>query len=236
MSGLNIPPWLLALCILVIICAIGASIVYSFHGFKEGFAPDCDDCDDDTSCGADQIPQIPMIPQVGGASLQPGMDQNIAVSTTPLAYSSPSDIPDTDSKFKNLLNAIKQRTGSSSIFPTDSSLSLASGGQDASGGDHIKGKGQDASGGKGQGQGQDASGSTYTPNQDVILPHQYPLTPQSTLTANVPTDAGTQAQDILNGSILSPSMRQMIRTDVKNAVREEANNLQNQYEITYEQQ
>ena len=214
MSG--IPSWFLALCILIVVCAIGASIVYSFKGLPEGFTSEsCEDCDDDTSCS-----QTMNIPQDYSTtvSLSPGMDQNIAVSSPPLAYSAESDIPNTDAKFKNLLKAIQQRTGSSSIFPTITSLNLATN-SDASG--------NDASG-------VDASGSTYTPNQVVIAPHQYPPNAQPSLTANTPTDAGTGAQNIMNGATITPSVRQMIRNDVKNAVKDGVNEIGNEYEITYE--
>ena len=217
MSG--IPPWFVALCILIVVCAIGASIVYSFKGLPEGFTSEsCESYDDD--CG---IPQYTEEPEKT-VSLFPGMDQNIAVSSTPLAYSTPADTVSTDAKFKNLLQAIQQRTGSSSIFPTTSSLHMVSG-RDASG------SAMDASGSA-----MDASGSTYVPNQVVIAPHQYPPASQPTLTANAPTDAGTMANEITNGAFLTPSVRQMIRSDVKNAIKDQVDELQNQYEITYEQQ
>jgi hypothetical protein len=226
----RIAPWFLALCVLVIICAIGTSIVYSFHGFKEGFSSDsCDDCEDDTECsGSPEFPRVPQDTQgpMATVSLSPGMDQNIAVSSPPLAYSIKSDIQNTDAKFKNLLNAIHKRTGSSSIFPTTSSLHMASG---------VSSK--DASGNKLDASGShvDASGSRYTPNQITIRPDQHLPVQQPTLTANVPTDAGTGAQTIMNGATLTPSVRQMIRNDVKNAVKDGVNEIGNEYEITYEQ-
>ena len=222
----GIAPWFLALCILVVVCAIGVSIVHSFNGFSEGFTSEssCSDCeDDDDDCSditivSDDPPrrQKELSPE---AKLHAGLDQNIAVQSAPIAYSSTSENSDTDSRFKNLLNAIQKRTGSSSIIPTTTNLFMASG-NDASG-NHPS---------------TDASGSEYKPHQQVITPDQFPLPLKPTLTANVPTDVGTQAENILNGSILTPSMRQMIRTDVKNAVKEGVNDLQNQYEITYEQQ
>jgi len=219
----GLPPWFLALCILVIMSAIGASIVYSFHGFQEGFSSDaCDDCEDDTVSSFVE-PSAPASAATAKdvATLYQGMDQNIAVSSPPLAYSSPSDVQNTDAKFQNLLQAIHQRTGNSGIFPTDANLSMA-----ANSSQGVSGV-QDASG---QGLG------TYTPNQQTIYPHDFPPQNLPTLTANVPTDAGTQAEAIKAGQILTPSIRQMIRSDVKNAIKDQVNDLQNEYEITYEQQ
>jgi hypothetical protein len=216
----GLPPWFLALCILVIISAIGASIVYSFHGLQEGFSSDaCDDCEDDTVSSCVEPSASASASAAASAkdvaTLYQGMDQNIAVSSPPLAYSSPSDVQNTDAKFQNLLQAIHQRTGNSGIFPTDANLSMAANSsQDASGQHH----------------------GTYTPNQQTIYPHDFPPQNLPTLTANVPTDAGTQAEAIKAGQILTPSIRQMIRSDVKNAIKDQVNDLQNEYEITYEQQ
>ena len=221
----GLPSWILALCILVAMCAIGVSIIYSFHGFKEGFASD-GNLDDTLYTGEEQqqTPSNTDANQV--ASLHEGMDQNIAGSTAPLAYSASNNSVNT-TQFQNLLQAIQQRIGNSGNVPTDTNLSMASDGS------------KDASGvwqGKGSSKGVDASGSdVYVPNQETIYPHQRPPAQPPRLTATVPTDAGTQAEAIQTNQILTPSMRQMIRSDVKSAIKEEVNDIQNQYEITYEQ-
>ena len=71
----------------------------------------------------------------------------------------------------------------------------------------------------------------YKAFQQIIKPHETPTAVQPGLTANQRGADGVQA-----GAILTPSMRQQIRDDVKNAVGEELSKIQNEYEITYDQQ
>jgi hypothetical protein len=92
-------------------------------------------------------------------------------------------------------------------------------------------------------QGQDATGSVVVPGgllndpavykafQQIIKPHETPTVQQPGLVANQRGVDGVQA-----GAILTPSMRQQIRDDVRKAVGEELANIQNEYEITYDQQ
>lgn len=92
-------------------------------------------------------------------------------------------------------------------------------------------------------QGQDATGSvivpggllndpaTYKAFQQIIKPHETPVGQQPGLTANQ-----KGADGVLAGAILTPSMRQQIRDDVRKAVGEELGAIQNEYEITYDQQ
>jgi hypothetical protein len=95
----------------------------------------------------------------------------------------------------------------------------------------------------GAAQGQDATGSlivpggllndpaTYKAFQQIIKPHETPTPLTPGLTANQ-----KGAEQVQANAILTPSMRQMIREDVRKAVGEELDSLQNEYEITYDQQ
>jgi hypothetical protein len=75
----------------------------------------------------------------------------------------------------------------------------------------------------------DGSGSTYVPNQTRILPHQ-PLPGQlPSLIAAAPPDAAMSQQIQDASANLSPSVRQMIRDEVKKELPE----VLSDYEIKY---
>jgi hypothetical protein len=73
--------------------------------------------------------------------------------------------------------------------------------------------------------------AVYQAFQQIIKPHETPTAVQPGLTATQKGADGVQAN-----AILTPSMRQQIRDDVKKAVGEEMGAIQNEYEITYENQ
>jgi hypothetical protein len=77
---------------------------------------------------------------------------------------------------------------------------------------------------------------SYTPSATIIKPHEKVPLQLPTMTANLSTDKGTQAQEIAMNNIYTPSIRQMIRDDVKEVVREEveANQINNPYAVNYE--
>jgi hypothetical protein len=52
--------------------------------------------------------------------------------------------------------------------------------------------------------------------------------------AKVAADRGTQAQAIQESAVLTPSLRDMIRSDVKKAIKDEIRNINNEYEIEYD--
>ena len=74
----------------------------------------------------------------------------------------------------------------------------------------------------------------YTPNQQIIRPHMTPEELKAAILAKVAGDRGTQAQTIQEDSILTPSVRDMIRDDVKKAIKDEFNEINNEYEIRYD--
>ena len=119
--------------------------------------------------------------------------------------------------YKKLLASLSERT---TLYardgpdkPTDSQLSLAQG---------------DDTGYSG------SAAADYKPHQEIIRAHMTPTELKAAIQANVTYDKGTQAQAIQDASILTPSVRDMIRNDVKKAIRDEMNEINNEYEIKYE--
>jgi hypothetical protein len=111
-------------------------------------------------------------------------------------------------EFKTFLKQVQGKASQIYPDPTSDQLGLAQGGED---------------------QPQYVS---YKPHQTIISPHHTPAPQQGQLTAN----QRPEAQQILEGGVLTPSIRQQIRDDVRRAVGEELKTLQNEYEITYENQ
>jgi len=116
--------------------------------------------------------------------------------------------------YKKFLASIASRSSVEYPKPTSNQLSLAQG---------------DDTGYSGR-----AIGGTYKPNQVVLKPHMTPAELKAALTASVPSDNGTQAQKIKEDTIQVPSIRDMIRRDVKQAVKEELDAINNEYEVRYE--
>jgi hypothetical protein len=74
------------------------------------------------------------------------------------------------------------------------------------------------------------SHSPYIPRTERIYAHQTPRDTPAPLTAR----QDPQASEITNGSYDLASLRSMIRKDVKKAVHEEMEKINNEYEIVYE--
>lgn len=75
--------------------------------------------------------------------------------------------------------------------------------------------------------------ASYTPHQDRIRPHDEVKEITLSLTPQAATDRGTEAQEILENTIITPTIRQQIRNDVRQAVDDAVGELKNQYEIQY---
>jgi hypothetical protein len=99
--------------------------------------------------------------------------------------------------------------------PTDAQLSLAQG---------------DETGYSGAAQ----TTGNYVPSQQVIPPHVTPEQLKALITAKLASDRNTQAQTIQEDSMLTSSVRSQIRDDVKQAIRDEIADLNNEYEIQYD--
>ena len=79
-----------------------------------------------------------------------------------------------------------------------------------------------------------AAAADYKAHQEIIRPHMTPTELKAAILAKVSADRGTQAQTIQEDSILTPSVRDMIRNDVKKANKDEINDIKNEYEIQYD--
>ena len=117
--------------------------------------------------------------------------------------------------YKKLLASLSERTitGGGANKPTDAQLSLAQG---------------DDTGYSG------SAAADYKPHQEIIRPHMTPTQIKAAILAKVAADKGTQAQEIQESAILTPSLRDMIRSDVKKAIKDEIRDINNEYEIQYE--
>ena len=118
--------------------------------------------------------------------------------------------------YKKLLASLSERTttGGGNTKPTDIQLSLAQG---------------DDTGYSG------AAAANYKPHQEIIRAHMTPTEIKAAILAKVASDRGTQAQTIQESAILTPSLREMIRSDVKKAIKDEIRDINNEYEIQYEE-
>lgn len=115
--------------------------------------------------------------------------------------------------YKKLLASLSERAQTEYKKPTDSQLSLAQG---------------DDTGYSG------TADAEYKPHQEIIRAHMTPAEIKAALTAKVAADKGTQAQEIQDGAIVTPSLRDMIRNDVKKAIKDEIKDINNEYEVSYE--
>lgn len=118
--------------------------------------------------------------------------------------------------YKKLLASLNERTlsGGGADKPTAAQLSLAQG---------------DDTGYSGTGV------ADYKPHQEIIKPHMTPTQLKAAIQAKVAADRGTQAQTIQEESVLTPSVRDMIRNDVKKAIKDEIRDINNEYEIQYDE-
>lgn len=121
-------------------------------------------------------------------------------------------------EYKKFLKSVKERAAiydkDGKHRPTDMQLSLAQG---------------DNTGSLGV-----AVGADYKPNQEIIKAHMTPTQIKTLIAAKAKADLNTQAQAIQDSAVITPSIREMIRNDIKNAIREEIDAINNEYEIQYE--
>jgi hypothetical protein len=177
-----IPPWLLALLVLVVVCAMGVTIRNSFHGLPENFV-------------SEQAP----------AKQQQEKEQSVATIQQP-----PADpvYDGQDTEFNDYLRQIKSRVGNSSIIPTQQNLDLISGGKNPPPEESLV--------------------QQYMSNQEKIQPHEMPPQRSPAIIANVPTDAGTEAEKIQRESTATRSIRENVRGDGSTN-----QGFMNQHSITY---
>lgn len=244
------PEWLVALVILVAVCAIGVYYVNGFHGLvPEGFfdrRADQQKCDSDyqaclktatnatctaayNTCNASAFSspspsaKVPEASQSGSsavaalanasAEMRGNSATHAKLSQESMGVTSSSASPPAplslDPKAQSVLGSINK-------IPTDQQLSLAQGQEEES-------------------QAQEP-GSPYNPGPQIIRPDGFPRTPQPQLTAIAASDAGTQAEQIRTSSPPTASLREMIRDDIKNTIKDELNNVDHPYSINYEKE
>ncbi len=76
----------------------------------------------------------------------------------------------------------------------------------------------------------DQISSTYQPSQNIIKPHQNLPQYKANVSVSVPTDSGTMAEKIRSETIVTPSIRQNIRQEIDDVVKDELN----PYAVTYQ--
>jgi hypothetical protein len=178
-----IPPWLLALGILILVCAMGATIVKSFRKFPEGFSDLPETGVKENYVSASSAP----------ATATPVQQEQTQDAQEPMPMASAAYVSANSSEgpeFESYLRQIKSRVSST---PTQANLDMISGGPEAPASETLV-----------QG---------YLPNQERILPHEIPPERKPVMTANVPQDIGTGAEAIQNGATAVRSVRENVRED-----------------------
>jgi hypothetical protein len=218
---MSIPPWIVAIVILVAACFIGVSIVNSVRLFPNEKPASASASAEDASGAAAEQPKRHTIAideyfedATGSAGaeyhMKNGLDQNIASNQPPLAYSVATDDLDIDKNkpLQDMMQGIRSKIGTSSIMPTSNNLALISGGSSEPATEKMV--------------------QEYKPNQDRIAPHQQIPTRKSQVVANAPTDIGTEAEQIQSNSS-TRSIRENIREEAP--LKEE--NFMNPFSISY---
>jgi hypothetical protein len=224
-----LPPWLFALIVLFAVCAIGWYVIYSRHaGVPEGFAnatptaaavaPVAAPAAPATAPAPTAAAPIPSRPTLT-SSLQQTAAQNPNMSISDyLALAKEAGVNQYNTITPQLQGVVSQIQSNipTSLTPSLGQLFAA----------------QDASGSVVPGA-LTSEPSIYKAFQQYLKPHETPAAAQPALTAN---QKGADA--VLANAILTPSIRQMIRDDVREAVADElaAQEPENEYEITYDQE
>jgi hypothetical protein len=248
------PPWLLALVVLLAVCVIGWYVIYSRHagvpseseGFdtasraalkacETAFTTCLNDGGNTAACTTAYNTCVVKVSNPSVSTVDNAPSTGTSASSAVTARGTPT-VPAVDADYQAL--AGQATTGQTATLTPELKTFM----------EQVKGKMSTeypapSATQLNAAQGQDATGSVVVPGgllndpavykafQQIIKPHETPLAQQPGLTANQRGVDGVQA-----GAILTPSMRQQIRDDVKKAVGEELGAIQNEYEITYDQQ
>lgn len=203
---MGIPPWILAIIVLVGACYMGASIIHSFKLFpnetpissplpvSEGWQND-EDSEDAGASAAEGAVEGGAGSAAGSATDVSGLDQNIFTATTPVGYAVATNtlLADKDEVLQNILPNIRAAIGRSHIIPNQKNLDMISGGSN-----------QPAN---------KALVQEHQPNIEKIAPHEQLPKHKPQMVANVPTDQGTEAEEIQSNSYATRSVRQNIREE-----------------------
>lgn len=186
-----IPPWLLALGLLILVCAMGATIVKSFRRFPEGFNDLAETGVKEEASASAQAPAE--APAEANASDEPVQQMQTQDAQEPMPMANAAYVSANSPEgpeFDSYLRQIKSRVSST---PTQANLDMISGGPEAPASEKMV-----------QG---------YMPNQERILPHEMPPERKPVMTADVPQDAGTGAEAIQNGATAVRTVRENVRED-----------------------
>lgn len=179
-----IPPWLLALGLLILVCAMGVTVVKSFRKLPEGF-------DDMASVGEERGVKEEIVEVSASAPAAQEKQTHDAQEPMPMASAAYVSANSSEGpEFESYLQQIKSRVSST---PTQANLDMISGGAEAPASETLV-----------QG---------YLPNQERIHPHDTLPERKSVMTANVPHDIGTGAEAIQNGATAVRSVRENVRED-----------------------
>ena len=110
-----IPPWLLALGLLILVCAMGATVIKSFRKLPEGF-------DDLSEKGVKEVSEHPV--QQTQTQTQNAQEEPIPMASAAYVSANSSEGPE----FESYLQQIKSRVSST---PTQANLDMISGGPEA---------------------------------------------------------------------------------------------------------
>jgi hypothetical protein len=110
-----IPPWLLALGLLILVCAMGATVIKSFRKLPEGF-------DDLSEKGVKEVSDHPV--QQTQTQTQNAQEEPIPMASAAYVSANSSEGPE----FESYLQQIKSRVSST---PTQANLDMISGGPEA---------------------------------------------------------------------------------------------------------
>jgi hypothetical protein len=179
-----IPPWLLALGLLILVCAMGVTVVKSFRKLPDGF-------DDMASVGEERGVKEEIVDAPASATPVQQMQTQNAQEPIPIANAAYVSANSSEGpEFESYLQQIKSRVSST---PTQANLDMISGGPEAPASETLV-----------QG---------YLPNQERIFPHDTLPERKPVMTANVPNDIGTGAEAIQNGATAVRTVRENVRED-----------------------
>lgn len=183
-----IPPWLLALGLLVLVCAMGATIIKSFRKFPEGFddSKRIESVEADTGVKEEIIDAPAPVQQTQSQKHIQDAQEPMPMASAAYVSANSSEGPE----FESYLRQIKSRVSST---PTQANLDMISGGPEAPASETLV-----------QG---------YLPNQERILPHETLPQRKPVMTANVHHDIGTGAEAIQNGAAAVRTVRENVRED-----------------------
>lgn len=114
-----IPPWLLALGILILVCAMGATIVKSFRRFPEGF----NDSKEKANVGSETGVKEDYVSASAAPSVQDAQEP-MPIASAAYVSANSSEGPE----FESYLRQIKSRVSST---PTQANLDMISGGPES---------------------------------------------------------------------------------------------------------